>query len=89
MSKLTNRKLGALVQRKLEGNSLLRTPPPLNGNEHSYYILPLTLEETRKKCIRKNKLKPSSIDGHFLKGTNVTNYQYLIQKDDRKIFSSH
>ncbi|MDC3244162.1 DegT/DnrJ/EryC1/StrS family aminotransferase [Amylibacter sp.] len=48
------RKLGALACRKLERNSFIRTPPPLNGNEHSYYILPLILtgnnadENTRK-----------------------------------------
>jgi perosamine synthetase len=37
------RRLGALACKKLKDNPRLRTPFPLNGNEHSYYILPLIL----------------------------------------------
>lgn len=48
------RKLGALVCEKLEGNSSIKSPPPLNGNEHSYYIIPLILTvNNTKKDIRK------------------------------------
>ena len=48
------RKIGALACKKLEGNSFVRSPPPLDGNEHSYYIIPLILTGNNgKKDIRK------------------------------------